>query len=493
MSENAGGLNQPVESARHGRARLPWLYICLSGGTGLLFLALATAFSGSSPQGYIIALGALLSGLAVCLFHRYVLHAFIIVCAVFPNELELTFIDVGFMKIYLQDAVFLYLLLYVGMLIALGKASLPYLPFNRYVYLYLLVGVIAAAVGLLVTGNAYSNVLGDFRRSFFYFFAYFFVLVLTATARDLRMLLAALLTGSILVSARGLLQALSGEFVIRRFGDAAHILNHFEATFATFAVFVAIASMAASKPKRIMWILVASFGFLFIVLANFRTVWVGLMAGLITFWLLMPKVTRSRYIVITALAATIGVALLAAIWTLQVSATRSSVGENVGEKLSFTAIRYDQNISWRWASYRNALNLWSEQPLLGRGLGEELEFVTITSSGKPMITYGHRVHNSYIWLLLSLGVFGMAYFIYMHGRFAWTSIKQIQGFSPDSPYHVYLMASIAFYVTIMVSACFDVYLESAPPVTLLSVVMAAVLLIIHKRDALEELPAREVG
>lgn len=489
MSDDVGGIPRPLR-AEHGISdTLPWLYISLSGVTGLLFLALAVAFSTSNSYGYIVAAGVMLSGLAICVFHRYVLHAFIVICAVFPNELELIYTDVGFMKVYLQDAVFLYLLVYVGMLIALGKASLTNIPFNRCIYGFLLVGVFAAAVGLLITGNAYSNVLGDFRRSFFYFIAYFYVLILTATARDLRLVFTALLAGSVLVSARGLLQALTGDFVIRRFGDAAHILNHFEATFATFAVYVAIASVSARKQQKLTWILVASAGFLFIVLANFRTVWVGLMAGLITLCLLMPNVTRYRFLVITAIAITIGIVILAAVWTLQVSAAHSSVGENVKEKLSFTAMRYDQNISWRWDSYRNAINLWREQPILGRGLGEELEFATITSSGKPMITYGHRVHNSYIWLLMSLGIFGMAYFVYMHGRFAWASIKRITGFCPNSPYRVYVMAGMAFYVTIMVSACFDVYLESAPPVTLLSVVMAAVVLF----DAVEKPPVEDAN
>lgn len=60
--------------------------------------------------------------------------------------------------------------------------------------------------------------------------------------------------------------------------------------------------------------------------------------------------------------------------------------------------------SERWNSYRYALDLWQQSPVIGVGLGVFIES-NIASTGKPLI-----IHNSFLWLLAEFGLVGATVF-----------------------------------------------------------------------------------
>lgn len=452
---------------------------------GLLVILTSTLLFSGRPAPPLLATvlpATLLSTAVIGLLRpRWIFYSFIPICMAFPHELEEFFLPLPFMKLYPQDVVFVFLIgvCIVRLLTNRSRSPLHSIPFNRYMYLYMMVGLVAAGIGLFVTGNSYSNVFGDLRRSFFYFLAYFFCIILTRSESDIRHLTRALLIGATLAITRGLWQATSGAFEARRFTDAAHVLNHFEITFSTFAIYYGLTRLALRDRRFWWWIALVVAGILIVVLGNFRTCWVGFAAGLAVLVLFLPWHYRKKLLLAAITLGIIGSAALALIWQVPVKQTHSTIGQNIAEKANISNILSDTNITWRMDSYRNAMNLWERNKLFGRGLGEHLEFATTTSTGGAMMAMGHRVHNSYLWFLMSLGVVGLSIVAAIHCVFLRHVVTYLRFANhAETQARMLVLSCLALYVTILVSACFDVYLESGPPITILSVTMAIILLTI---------------
>jgi len=460
-----------------------YLAAALSGGVFAGFVLMALLLRLLMPAGPTEAVvfasaGAVAAGLVCLKFPRALIFSFLFVCMVFPHELEEVSLPLGFMHLYLQDVVFTLLsAAAVYHLLGKGLAGVPRLPFTRLMLLYHAFGVWALFVGLILTHHSYDATFGDFRRAFFYFAMYYFCVLFLRGRRDILRLFNVMLAGSLAAILRGVFQAATGDFITRRFGDAAHVLTHFEVTFSTFAIYVALAHLTGGSPKRWLWSFVALAGILIVLVANFRTCWVGLAAGLICFFLTLPKAKMRTFAVAALGIAFVGTLLAALLWNLPITENHSTLGENIEAKASLHQMSDDPNIGWRLDSYRNALELWQQHPVRGQGLGVELEFSTATSTGNAMLAIGHRVHNSYLWYLMCLGVSGFALFAWLHVSF-FAKLRHGIALSLDALSSIYLRAALAFYVTIMTSACFDVYLESAPPVTLLGALMGAALLLV---------------
>ncbi len=483
MSDSPAELNPGRRTGNSSRSIYERTLTFLAVAVGLLILG-ASALIGPRLAGGILTSvvvpAAAVIGGAIALFRpRWIFYGFISACMVFPHELETIFVPLGFMKVYPQDLVFLFLIALCALLWVLGRVTFHRIPFNRLMVVYLALGGLAAAHGLFRTGNEYDNVFGDLRRSFFYFLAYFFAIALTPEEKDTCWLRGALLAGALGAIARGYIQVSMGAFESRRIGDAAHILNHFEVTFSTYAIYIALASLAIRGKNVVLWTAIALAGLSVVVLGNFRTCWIGLLAGLATMSLLLPWKHRRRLAIAGGFAMALGAVVLAFLWEVPVEETHSTIGENIARKADIGAALDDPNIAWRVDSYRNAIDLWLTQPMLGRGLGEELEFITATSTGGSMMAMGHRVHNSYLWLLMSLGVVGFSILVYIHGRYIFYIFSAMKNAALPEQARITLTAGTALYGTILASALFDVYLESAPPITIISITMALCLLEIH--------------
>ncbi len=456
--------------------------IAIAAGAGLLFLFLAVLLSDSflagGPLPLLIPLAASIVAVTAVVRPRWIFYGYLSLCMVIPTELEEMSLRVGAIQLYPQDALFAFLTVVAVLRSFGGKVSLHGIRFNRYVALYICLGAVATGLGLLLNGNDFNNVLGDFRRSFFYFLIYVFALVLTANPTEIRFLKYALLAGSSAAIARGLFQAFTGSFVTRRYGDAAHIMNHFEVTFSGFAVYVGLANTFAQPRQMLKWLPVILAGGIVMVLGNFRTCWIGFIGGLGVMTMLLPPLQRRWFGVVSTVLLALTAGLLLYLWDVPVPETHSTIGENIARKASWDSGTADTNVTWRLDSYQNAISLWQMEPLFGRGLGEQLEFYTSTSTGSSMLAVGHRVHNSYLWLLMSLGIVGFGVFIYIHWNFVREVLRPLRRHQMAPYTRATILACLSFYAAIMVSACFDVYLESTSPITILAAVMALSLLTI---------------
>ncbi len=468
-------------------ARPQDLRAVITTGGVLLLAVLAAMLAGfllparalNNPFILPVAAVAMLGGGAMVLFRpRWVFLSFLLACMVTPFFLEETFISLGFMKFYIQDLIFLF---NIGLILArtsIGKTTWQPIRFNRYVIVYLIVGIWALYVGLKITGQGYNYAFGDFRRAFVYFMNYFVVLLLTDNLGDVRKLRWVLAAGGIILTFKGIFQLLGGNVYVLRYGDPGHILSHFELTFLSFVVFFALAQLLYNRDcQRWFWSIIAAASVAVTIIGNFRAAWLSLIGGLIFMFLYLPRRGKVVLAGLSVLGALFVVVTTTILWDVEVEG-HSTLGQDIMTKADIRDTTKDVNVTWRFESYKNALELWSRSPWIGRGLGEELEFSAPTSTGGSMMARGHRVHNSFIWILMSLGITGFMVFLAAQVVYFTTLLRYLRR-STWAEGRLTVISCGAFYVSFMISTSFEIFLESAMPITVLSASMALAMLTIY--------------
>lgn len=427
--------------------------------------------------------GAVLAALAalglLIVRPKWIFLSFLVACMVIPHELEAIVIPAGFMKIYPQDIVFaLNLCILTGRML-IGRQVYKPIFFNRYMMVHIGLGVVALCVGLFLFRHPFNDTLGDFRRAYFYVLNYFVAIGLVDEWKDVVNLRRALLLGAAFAVLRGLMEIAGGQFVFRRFGDAAHVLTHFETTFLMFIVFYGITQLLFRPgAATLFWSIVSGLGVLVIVIANFRACWLGFFSGLGSMLLFMPGRFRTRLLFVSCIFAVILSLGIAAMWEVQVSESRTTLGEELLLKADLRKTTSDINVTWRFQSYQNALRQWQSSPIIGTGIGEVLDFFTTSSSGSIMLAQGHRVHNSLLWYFMTLGVAGFSIFLYVQLKLISSLVKFIRS-SRWIEGKTTAIACLAFYFSLAVTSFFEILLESAMPVTVISSMIALAVLTIH--------------
>jgi O-antigen ligase len=213
-------------------------------------------------------------------------------------------------------------------------------------------------------------------------------------------------------------------------------------------------------------------GMLVTLLGNFRSAWLAMLGGMLYIFLYLPLRWRLLMLAWGSGVAVVAATVLALAWNVPVADGGSTLGEDLSQKMDVRSARFDPNVTWRFESYANAMALWAERPWLGQGLGVLTTFSAPTSTGGAQILYGHRVHNSLIWVLMTFGVVGAAVFAWWIGtvfwRFHWALVSNRLGLEDRT----LVVACGAFVVSFLISTCFEIFLESGPPVLMLAAVLA---------------------
>lgn len=425
---------------------------------------------------------AALTGICIIVLRpRWILWGTILASMVIPDFMDGTALPLGFMKLYGHDVAFGYCVVLILVRASVGRVIFRPIGYNKYVALHFAVGVFGLLVGLLIRKNPYDSTFGDFRRAFFYFMNYFVALYLTDGMTDVRILRRTLLAGGFIIIGKGFLQLAAGDFYYRRFGDAAHVLSHFELTFLSFLVFYALAQLFYNPSgRRMLWSVTAATGLLLTIVGNYRAAWLGLIGGV--FFLLFYLPSRRKLVLLTvALAGAMFIAVLIyAMWDVQIVTpeARSTIGQEIATKANIQETSSDVNVIWRWQSYANAIDQWKSYPIIGTGLGIVLEFSASTSTGGVMLAQGHRVHNSFLWLLMTLGGAGFAVVMFVQFKYVQIVLRYLRN-SAWLEGRLTVLACGAFFFSFVISTCFEIFLESSSPITVLSAMMALTMLIIH--------------
>lgn len=445
------------------------------------------ALSGVSDDGGLAAsilLGfAAVAGLLTAVFRpRWVLYGFIVTAILFHEMIEFAHVPLGFMKLYITDAVFAFNLAFIAARALFGIFHWPRLPLNRFVAAYLVLGLWGVANGWLISGNAHDEVLGDFRRAFLYFSNYFVILLLCDSWREIRTLKRLVLAASMALVAKAFFQAGTGQFYYRRAGDAAHVLSQYEIIFITISLYFALARVVLSRERRGWWIAYAAAAVLAIILANYRAGWLGTMGGLAFLFLMIPGRNKMRLVTLGLIGAAFVSTAVLLMWEVPVTEGRSTVGQEIVQKADVKQTTEDINVLWRFASYSAALERWMQRPLLGAGLGTYVEFYAPTSTGGSLLAEGHNIHNSMLWMLMTQGLLGFAVIMALHAAFLLHAVRFMRR-TRWTEGRVFVTAAAAYYAAMMVATCFENFLEHATPITVFSTMMALAMLVMHHEPA----------
>lgn len=453
------------------------------GGLGLLMGVAAAALVPPRLATWtnILPFAGLIAGelaLVLALRPRWLYLLLLFATVVEFETVEDIHVPLGFMKLYLYDIVFLF---NVGLILGrsfLRKTQFRRISYNWVVVAYFALGILSLFYGWLVEKNPYDRAFGDFRRSFFYFMNYFVTLYLIDSFEDVKTFFRTLLIGAIALIGKGLYQAATGQFYFRRAGDAAHILSHIELTFLSLAVFYgAVRLIFDSNARRWIWTVVVALGCLVTVIGNYRAAWLGLAAGLLLIFLFLPA--RRRLQVTLVMAGTLVVAALTvyALWDTDIG-YHSTLGEQLAAKANVGQTTLDVNVIWRFQSYEAAIQEWRSTPWFGTGLGKSLEFYTVTSTGQSLLAFDHRVHNSFLYLFMSLGLLGFPVALSVHVLYFVIALRFLRRTNWLEG-KILVLSLASFYASMIVATLFEHFLESTSTVTVLAASMGLTMVTIY--------------
>ena len=473
-----------VEQLKRARSVAKILFAVF--GVSLISLALMFFFYQVMPismsQYFVwIPAFAIISASAIMfamMFPHRVFYAFIGASMAMPLFFEDVSVGAGFMKLYLADFVFIFCAALLAFDLFNGKLHFRRIAFDKYVVLFFLVGLFGVYLGLFATGNRFDKVFGDYRRSFFYFANYFVALYLIRDKRDLRILLRVLLTASALTIPIGLVQLAMGKGYIRSPIDAAHVLSWMQCTFLCFSIYYGAAHLLylpGVQTKR--WASLVLLGILITIIANFRSSWLGIIFGFMGMFFFFPRAQKIKFVFVGIAVAFVIVMGMLVLWDQKIFENRT-LGEEVARKADVGNTNIDLNVLWRYQSYDAAFRQISLHPILGSGLGTYLTFHIPTSRGSQTLALDHNVHNSFLWIFMSLGIPGILSLFAMHGYYLWSICSYLRHCSWARG-KTTVMACGGYYVTAMTATFFQNYLEQAVTVTVLGTICAVTMLKIY--------------
>lgn len=388
-----------------------------------------------------------------------------------PISIDATSIPLGFMRLYYTDLMVAWVYGYWLIAWLMGHnfwpTRAPFWPF----FFWVLMGCLALVLGYGFYGNAFDRSFGDFRRTVVYLFTLVPVLSIYGRPRHFPYLLGALIAGAVIIILEGLWQAATGQFYSRRFTDAAHVLTKFELQFLLFGFFYGVLKLTGGTWK-LRWFVLTFLGIVVTILGNFRSSWLSALGGLGFIFLYLPTRWKAVLIGYGLVLGLVSGGVLALMWNVPVGEGGSTLGEDLQMKMNFRMARYDPNVTWRFESYAQAMQLWSQRPWFGQGLGVEIEFSAPTSTGGAMLVRGHRVHNSLLWVLMSFGILGSVIFTAWITSLFWVfhQAGRDRELSPER--RTVALATGAFLMSFLISTFFEIFLESGPTILVLVAVLA---------------------
>lgn len=280
-------------------------------------------------------------------------------------------------------------------------------------------GILALAASFLLRDYPANNIIGGFRRVFFYSLAFPLVLLMPLDRRHLRCLPPALWTTFLLVTATGLYRLATGQtwrerqFVIDATFPSPRLLSHGEclALAAVLAYFTAILVAPGSRTRKIVAIPGAGIATALLFLSGYRLF--ALLAVALPLCVLMAVYWFRRERATALLTSGIlGALLLGAAGLVVMLLLRDEVAE-VYQQVRERVVSFSFKDDIRYYTWREALRLFSDSPLVGAGLGHRLTFAHRTSQGLFQVSE-YTTHSMPITVLYQTGLPGLLLYLWFH-------------------------------------------------------------------------------
>lgn len=439
---------------------LAYLYLSLIIIAGLVY--------GPSPLLY--GLFAILAGLFILPDRQFLGLCLIAgLTMVFERQFTLSglVMDKAVYKLYLLDLVLIFSFL------ATAISQLRKRTKILFGWPEILLGVFMALVTIYLTVSLFdinaefAVAFSSFKNYFFYPLIYFLVILIIDSREKLKGFINLLLlvaVGLIGFIAIGFLNGagLWTEFTPLSTGGVRYLAGT-HALYMLFALLIAAALLFHNRIRSpFLAIGIMAFWSLGIGASLMRHLWLALAVGLATLLILMEKPARislKNYAVKIFLA--VGSLAVVAIMFFSLtfysadysslSRTASSFGDRL---ISLTDLSADISASWRTDLWRDAQNLWKENPAFGIGLGKSL-----------LIDWGEyknfeeirNIHNSPLSIMVQMGLVGLASWLAFIVAVFWFCRNSIYLDDDLKPYYLGIASGIAAF---LIASLFQPYLET---------------------------------
>lgn len=192
-----------------------------------------------------------------------------------------------------------------------------------------------------------------------------------------------------------------------------------------------------------------------------RHLWIGLFISLLFLYFILPKKNKlvfkralNKYFLIMLMLFIFVFYLMALFPHSELNKSSAEVFGVVKNRITSTTDIYDESILWRNAVWHSTLGEYIKNPILGLGFGKKV-FIEI-GSYKDLVEI-RNIHNSFIALLVQMGILGAGIFIFFIGKIIRNALKEVCAGNDSNIFRLATLSVLVFYLIVFM---FQPYLET---------------------------------
>lgn len=309
-----------------------------------------------------------------------------------------------------------------------------------FLFFFLLATVYFAA-SFIGFGSDELSVAFSTWKNYVFYGTLFFALPILCDEADIRRLARYFLSAAVLGIAFIVIGVVRGEGLWTEFTplstEGVRLLafpHAFYFSLAFLGMFVSAKYWSKSRYRFFIWMAMALWG-LGILGSLMRHMWLGMALAAVFAWVfLMDRTSRQATGKMTAIALAFGTVFFSSWLFVSFLFPTSMVGEAfqagshvvVGRIVSIGNTA-DTSISWRGSTWQSAFTELSKSPLLGSGFGMH---IPVESGAYRDFIEIRNIHNSWLALLVQMGLLGFSLFVFSVAALAWRVFRLI----PDTKF-----------------------------------------------------------
>jgi O-antigen ligase len=439
----------------------PWSIVA-----GLIILSIVTGFlAGYLNENISVLLVLVITGLAVILLvflppfvSKYFLALYIFLFIAAYDLVGYAPIIASPIKIFFADVILLFLVVFTVQLL-LNRISIRDLrsPISLFILLNFLFGIIAVVIGFSV-GNSTNNVLGDFRRFFLYPLVALLPLSLKIDRSELKKIFIIFCLSLLIISFIAFFRVITNTswdpeqfYATNQF----RAIGYFSGILLCIGIgLVFSVSLNCRGVEKIALLVVLFLYEAAIFASGYRLLWIlGIFLPLfITYFS-----TRGFGKLIRILGISAVLVLFLAALSYIGEAISPDVYSRLINRIYTTINDLDFRNNIRYFAWTSAWDKFMSSPVIGVGIGDQFEFLTLNSSGQYVISH-LTTHNILMSLLYQTGIIGAGLFLAIHGTYTfyiWSGMSNLKTYS-----RIPLLGMLAGYFSALIMGMVQPSFES---------------------------------
>jgi len=365
--------------------------------------------------------------------------------AAFPGRLFSHHISIGSINIYLVDILlFCFFLLALLSNVVTRRTRDIHIAIGIPLIIFFILGFFALLRGVPFHGE---HAFHEF-RPIFDSILYFSIVMILGSLFQIQKTIRVFFLASLAIILFGCYNLLFGTPTMLSSIMSERYLWGSQSIFLAFSVIFSLCLLLFKVVHHFRWFLITviiaqSIG---ILLALFRSTWLGLIVALVFMGLMVTKSSKAKLILF------LGVILVMSLLVLSVGKifTDVSLANPVIKNIqSIPNYKANPTAQWRLTAWKNGFDMVRRHLFWGNGFGESFSFYSPVS--KKWIE--SSPHNMYLWITIKMGFVGLIVFIWMNILFFRTGIKVFKNMN-NRLIKAYLLGLMSIYMCLLVAAFF---------------------------------------